>query len=748
MISAISLFSGMGGDTLGINNAGGKVIAFNEFDKHATSCHELNFPDTELIYDDSHKKDKDKTNISLIRDEIFEKYTGKVDLIFAGHPCFVAGTKVLTFNGYKNIEDVEISDKLLTHSGKFQNIVNLQNKIYNGKMYSFRIKYHPEEIHCTQEHPYYVRKRIKTWNCERNTYDITYNEPEWKHAKDITKDDLFGMVINEKAVVPNFTYYKPINKYCKKQLYVELNKPEYWFFMGYFLGDGWVQNTTKSDGRCRNTIFFAINNKDEEDIVDKIRLVLPIKDKKCNSGKCKKFGCSDYVWHKLLQQFGKYAHNKVIPEWVQDAPNEYIEQFIEGYRRADGCVKNNGSISFTTTSYNIAFGLQRLYLKLGFIFSVQKTNRPKYCYILGRKVNQCDTYTISGFDRPKAHVNSSFIDNNYVWFTSTRISYSTYTEKVYNFEVENDNSYIVENTIVHNCQGFSQGGKKLPDDPRNTLFREFARSAKLIKPKFIIGENVDGLLSRKTATGEKYIDVIVSEFNNIGYNVYYQVCHAVQYGVPQLRKRLVYVGIRQDIDVGVESVEGNDDNSQSGFHFPEPLNDRKTNLPNLKKIVTYNMTGAIKIDPEDFDMTSIPGECILRNMEDDSNEDSDNIHPYLRLKAKTRGQTYNGKTFDNTLSFAKRESPIHAEVIDIRAPSKTIICTYDHQPRLFVPIQNKNGYFLRPLLPDELKQIQGFPANFKLNGSVKEQIKQIGNAAPPPLVYQIVKQLIAYCGGH
>ena len=393
MISAISLFSGMGGDTLGINNAGGKVIAFNEFDKHATSCHELNFPDTELIYDDSHKKDKDKTNISLIRDEIFEKYAGKVDLIFAGHPC----------------------------------------------------------------------------------------------------------------------------------------------------------------------------------------------------------------------------------------------------------------------------------------------------------------------------------------------------------------------------QGFSQGGKKLPDDPRNTLFREFARSAKLIKPKFIIGENVDGLLSRKTATGEKYIDVIVSEFNNIGYNVYYQVCHAVQYGVPQLRKRLVYVGIRQDIDVGVEDVESvenvgvegveeNDDNSQSGFHFPEPLNDRKTNLPNLKKIVKYNMTGAIKIDPEDFDMTSIPKECILRNMKDNSNEDSDNIHPYLRLKAKTRGQTYNGKTFDNTLSFAKRESPIHAEVIDIRAPSKTIICTYDHQPRLFVPLQNKNGYFLRPLLPDELKQIQGFPANFKLNGSVKEQIKQIGNAAPPPLVYQVVKQILKIYG--
>jgi len=50
----------------------------------------------------------------------------------------------------------------------------------------------------------------------------------------------------------------------------------------------------------------------------------------------------------------------------------------------------------------------------------------------------------------------------------------------------------------HPCQGFSNGGKKLPDDPRNTLFREFARVCRLTQPKYIIGENVDGVLSRKT----------------------------------------------------------------------------------------------------------------------------------------------------------------------------------------------------------------------------------------------------------
>ena len=280
----------------------------------------------------------------------------------------------------------------------------------------------------------------------------------------------------------------------------------------------------------------------------------------------------------------------------------------------------------------------------------------------------------------------------------------------------------------HPCQGFSNGGKKLPDDPRNTLFREFARVCSLVRPKYLIGENVDGLLSRKTSTGEKYFDVICQEFDKIGYNITHQVCHAVRYGVPQLRKRLVYVGVRKDLE-------------NNEYTFPEPENDGKTNLPNLKKIVTFSMEGTIQIDDDDFDMSTIPNECILKNSKN-SDKGNENVHPYLKLKAKTRDQEYSGKIHHTLLSFQKRDSPIHSEIIDIRNPSKTIICTYDHQPRLYVALQNKNGYFLRCLLPEELKQIQGFPKDFHLCGSKKDQIKQIGNAAPPPLIERVAKQLL------
>ena len=80
--------------------------------------------------------------------------------------------------------------------------------------------------------------------------------------------------------------------------------------------------------------------------------------------------------------------------------------------------------------------------------------------------------------------------------------------------------------------------------------------------------------------------------------------------------------------------------------------------------------------------------------------------------------------------------------VDIENPSKTIICTYARQPRLFVPLQNKNGYYLRCLLPDELKQIQGFPEDYKISGDKNKKIIQIGNAVPPPLIKLIVESLV------
>jgi len=277
------------------------------------------------------------------------------------------------------------------------------------------------------------------------------------------------------------------------------------------------------------------------------------------------------------------------------------------------------------------------------------------------------------------------------------------------------------------CQGFSNAGKKLADDPRNTLFREFVRSAKCLNPDIIIGENVKGLLSRKTSEDEDYIDIIKQEFEKIGYDVIYKVCKCYLYGVPQKRERLIIIGIKK--------------NKLSKYNLSFPDEKKDSNL-NLQNIINFDMEGAVEVPDVFFE--GIPQECILENL-DNEETTSDNVHPYLmsKLNPKDGRLSYAGKTYTDLFSFSKRISPIHCEIIDIRKPSKTIICSFDHQPRLYVPLKNKNGCFLRSLLPNELKQIQGFPKDFQVIGSTKEQIIQIGNAVPPPLIERLVKNIIS-----
>jgi DNA (cytosine-5)-methyltransferase 1 len=717
--NAISLFSGLGGDSLGMTQAGCKIIAYNELKPVFCKSHDANFPHSELICEGK------VNDISKLKDETFVKYNGKTDIVFAGFPCFIKDTLVLTNNGYKEIQNVVIDDKLLTHTGKFQKLVNLQRKEYNGLLYDIKLKYHPEIITCTEEHPFYVRGKNKIWNNSLRKYEYSYNEAEWKNASLLTMNDMFGMVINSKEDIPTFVFDKNINKSRTDTVSITLDNPDQWFTMGYFVGDGWVQDTKKSDGiRDTHIIRFSFHEDDLETI-DRVKKVLNItyKDK---SGKSDKYGCANVVWFNILKQFGKYAHGKLIPEWVQNAPKNLVQEFINGYMAADGHISEKNSNRIVTVSHNLAYGLQRLYLKIGHIASIDKTIRSKNHVIQGRVVNQRDTYQVTVYLNNQRNY-STFIEGNYVWYAPFKITTrETQNEAVYNFEVEHDNSYIVYNTIVHNCQGFSNAGKKKEDDPRNTMFLEFLRVTKLTKPTMIIGENVKGLLSRKATNGEMYIDIIVSEFDKIGYNVIYKVFKCEEYGVPQSRERLIILGIKKENPYGWK------------LSFPEPLKTK----PNMLSIVKYNMTGSVRVEPDWF--KDIPAECILTDMSDTTAYKSNNGgHPYLVSQIVADGEDcfYLGKQHDYLFSFGKRNSPIHCEIIDIRKPSKTIICTYEHQPRLFVPLKNVSGCYLRMLLPDELKQIQGFPSDYILCGSVKEQIIQIGNAVPPPLIKAIVEHV-------
>lgn len=102
------------------------------------------------------------------------------------------------------------------------------------------------------------------------------------------------------------------------------------------------------------------------------------------------------------------------------------------------------------------------------------------------------------------------------------------------------------------CQPFSNAGnRKGVHDSRGMLYKECLRIIKHKMPKVIVFENVKGLLSTKYIDGRNLADVIISdlnEMNGVGYNVVYKLVNAADYGVPQNRQRVIFVGIRKDLN--------------------------------------------------------------------------------------------------------------------------------------------------------------------------------------------------------
>lgn len=93
------------------------------------------------------------------------------------------------------------------------------------------------------------------------------------------------------------------------------------------------------------------------------------------------------------------------------------------------------------------------------------------------------------------------------------------------------------------CQGYSTTGKRIEDDPRNFLFRHFVRLVGDVQPKFVLVENVKGLLTFRSGY---FRDLINDSFRRVGYRMISKVLCAADYGVPQLRERIVFLGTRLD----------------------------------------------------------------------------------------------------------------------------------------------------------------------------------------------------------
>lgn len=260
------------------------------------------------------------------------------------------------------------------------------------------------------------------------------------------------------------------------------------------------------------------------------------------------------------------------------------------------------------------------------------------------------------------------------------------------------------------CQGFSVAGKRIVDDVRNKLYKNFVRFVEYYKPKAFMMENVPNILS---IGGGIVRDSIVKDFSDLGYKVVYKVLTASNYGTPQNRRRAVFVGFKdgkeflfpqQTVEQLVTSYEALSDlpeNSlEDGSDYPMTTNCdyQKLMRCNSSKIYNHQIT-------EHSDKTKE----IIALVPDGGNYK--NLPPELQQTRKVH------------IAWTRLNS---------QKPSFTIDTGHRH-----------HFHYKWNRIPTvrESARIQSFPDDFIFLGTKTSQYKQVGNAVPPLMAEAIAKKL-------
>lgn len=266
------------------------------------------------------------------------------------------------------------------------------------------------------------------------------------------------------------------------------------------------------------------------------------------------------------------------------------------------------------------------------------------------------------------------------------------------------------------CQGMSLAGNRDLDDPRNKLYLSYLRILDEIRPKGFVIENVPGLISLFHG---KIKDSILSRLKEMGYKVKYSVLTASDFGVPQKRRRVFFVGIRNDLNIK--------------FDFPEKVKEvitSKMALSDLPPLNTPDCLGEIKqnyyLEPQN------PYQRLMRR-----NSNYVYNHIAARHTEKTRhiiSLVPDGGNYKDLPEKYRKTRQFHVAWTRLNSnkPSPTIDTGHRH---------HFHYKWNRVPTVRECARLQSFPDDYIFYGNKTQQFRQVGNAVPPLLAENIATSL-------
>ncbi len=304
------------------------------------------------------------------------------------------------------------------------------------------------------------------------------------------------------------------------------------------------------------------------------------------------------------------------------------------------------------------------------------------------------------------------------------------------------------------CQGFSEANRqRVIDDPRNKLYKYFVKAVEKIAPKFVVMENVKGMLKVADQVVEDYGKLRVK--NGCSYLVAYRILNSQNFSVAQSRERLIYIAIRSDIaeEKGItqvtifDAIEKSCKNNKI-FNLNDALLDiKKLDAPRIKNMneVDSDSTGK-KIDVNIF-------------------EQNENRYLYLINQGRSIPYLYNHKAryvSDVNYEIYRRLNPgddaTDEKIKDIMPYAHRNHCFKDKYYKLIAdrPCRTITAHLrmdchshihpsqIRSLTPREAARVQSFPDDYLFLGAYLKTYMQIGNAVPPMMARGIAAAIKKY----
>lgn len=396
------------------------------------------------------------------------------DLYIQYSNCLPKGEKVLLDRGWANIEDVKIGDIAYTHKGRYRKVLNTFKHQNNNDMYEFKVYSDFETLKCTAEHPILClsqdimppqKRSFREWVGQEIKRKDRKFEPEFVEAKNVKVGDLLAYKINEEVV--------DVDK---------IDLVDYIETEGYIIDEKSYRYRTSSvdhdrylivdDLFCRWLGLYGANgNVTNTATQGVIKITSNIKNKShhklCNDI-MQRFGNAysseyddreavDYLVHnKVLstifkKECGKRT-NKRLPSWYVRLPISKQKEILRGLCMGDGCYTENDNITtYCTTSYILHSQVKELCKRIGLNYNCstrQKEGNRKLQYLFEIRGNIKE-----GEFCQKRQSTRGVINNGYYFVQVKEASVIDYDGEVYNFEVEEDNSYCSMISHIHNSEG-------------------------------------------------------------------------------------------------------------------------------------------------------------------------------------------------------------------------------------------------------------------------------------------------------